>query len=158
MWSTLTGSIVDVNLTNRVYEKVAASFVASATELTLDAITTEFVGPGQAPIEIHWRGDGSGWVVAELDVRIPAGDADNSFHDLPKLLWPDRYPALAGICNLDQLSVTLDTPAARLLGNGRAARVIADIDHDYGVIRSYRSEDANGATLRTVVLSYPAAS
>ncbi|MDQ2836648.1 MAG: hypothetical protein M3Y42_03200 [Actinomycetota bacterium] len=155
MWSTLSGSILDVNLTNRVYEKLAASFVANANELTLDATTTEFIGPGAAPLEIHWRGDGQGWVVAEPDIRIPAGDADNSFFDLPKLLWPDRYPPLAGICGLGQQTVILDTAACRLLGNGRAALVTAELDHEHGVIRSYRSEDEDGVTLRTVVLSYP---
>lgn len=155
MWSTLSGFILDVNLTNRVYEKVVASFMANANELTVDATTTEFIGPGAAPLEIHWRGDGQGWVVAEPDIRIPAGDADHDFFDLPKLLWPDRYSALTGICALGQPAVILDTAACRLLGNGRAALVTAEIDHEYGVIRSYRSENKDGATLRTVALSYP---
>jgi hypothetical protein len=155
MWRIVTGSILDVNTSNGVLDRLAADFVADATALTLGAVTTAFVGPGSAPSEIHWRADGQGWVMlAPPGTQVAAGDDDHDFFDLPKLLWPHRYTELAEVCDSDQPTMVLSRAGAQLLGNGRAHLVTVTVDHDLGLIRSYRSEAADGTTLRTVELTY----
>jgi hypothetical protein len=154
MWASLTGSIVDVNKRNGVVERLAADFVGDASAMTLDATTTEFVGPGTAPHQVHWQADGQGWVLlAGSTSRIPAGDDDHDFLDLPKLLWPRRYAPLAEACEGSEPTVILSRAGAQLLGNGVAHRVVVAVDRGLGVIRSYRSEATDGTTLRTVELA-----
>jgi hypothetical protein len=156
MWQTLTGSLTDVNRTNRVEDQLTADFVCDASLMAVDAVTTAFVTVGERPREIHWRADGHGWVILRSGRRIQAGDNDHDFFDLPKLIWPQHYPALATVLDGDDLTVNLDLAAARLLGNGRAHLVTATLDRDLGLIRSYRSQAADGTTLRSVELTYTA--
>lgn len=156
MWQTLTGSLTDVNRTNGIEDQLMADFVCDSSLMTVDATTTAYFGPGERPAEIHWRADGHGWIVLMSGTRIEAGDNDHDFFDLPKLIWPQHYPALAVVCEGDDLTVTLDQPAARLLGNGRAQLVTATLDRVLGLIRSYSSQAADGTTLRSVELSYTA--
>ena len=156
MWQTLTGSITDVNRTNGVEDRLTADFVCDSSSLAVDAVTIQFVGPGEAPAEIHWRVDGDGWILLRSGRRIKAGDNDHDFFDLPKLIWPQHYPALAAVLEGEGLTVNLDQAAARLLGNGRAHLVTATLDRDLGLIRSYRSQAADGTTLRNVELTYTA--
>ncbi len=154
MWQTLTGSLTDVNRTNRVEDQLKADFVCDASRMAIDAVTTAFVTVGERPLEIHWRADGHGWIILKSGERIEAGDNDHDFFDLPKLIWPQHYPALAGVLDRDDLTVNLDQAAARLLGNGRAHLVIATLDRDLRLIRSYQSQAADGTTLRSVELTY----
>ena len=156
MWQTLTGSLTDVNRTNGVEDRLSADFVCDSTSMAVDAVTTKFVGPGEAPAEVHWRADGHGWIILMSGTRIQAGDNDHDFFDLPKLIWPQHYPALAAVLDGNDLTVNLDQAAARLLGNGRAHLVTATLDRDSGLIRSYRSQAADGTTLRSVELTYTA--
>jgi len=154
MWAILTGSIVDVNNSRSVEERHVADFVANAAALTLDATTTEFIGPGIAPSHIHWQADGHGWVLAPGSTsRIPAGEDDHDFFDLPKFLWPHQYPALAEVCESGEPTVLLSQAGARLLGSGRAHRVVVTVDRGLGIISSYYSEASDGSTLRTVELN-----
>ncbi|HTZ43666.1 MAG TPA: hypothetical protein VMB79_07365 [Jatrophihabitans sp.] len=156
MWQTLTGSIVDVNRTNGVEERLKAEFVCDSSLMTVDATMTEFIGPGERPAEIHWRAQGRGWIVLLAGTHVEAGEDDHDFFDLPKLLWPQRYPDLSVVSDGIAQSVALDQPAMRLLGNGRAHLVTATVDRERGLIRSYRSEAADGTTLRSVELTYTA--
>ena len=156
MWQTLTGWITDVNRTNGVEERLRADFVCDSSRMTLDATTTAFIGPGERPAKIHWRADGHGWVILASGARIEAGDDDHDFFDLPKLVWPGRYQQLSAVSDGGGQQVILDQPAMRLLGNGRAHSVTATVDRQHGVIRSYRSQAADGTTLRNVKLSYTA--
>jgi hypothetical protein len=154
MWQTLVGSLTDVNRTNRVEDQLMADFVCDASGMAIDAVTTAFVTVGERPLEIHWRADGRGWIILRSGRRIKAGDNDHDFFDLPKLVWPQHYPALAEICSGDDQTVVLNQAAARLLGNGRAHLVTATLDRELGLIRSYRSQAADGSTLRSVDLTY----
>lgn len=156
MWKTLTGSLLDVNRTNDVEDRLAADFVCDSTAMTIDAFTTRFMGAGNAPEEIHWRVDGQGWIVIVPATRIDTGENDHDFFDLPKLVWPHRYPALAEVCEGATSEMVLQQAGARLLGNGRAHLVTATVDRDLGLIRSYRTQAADGTTLRTVELTYTA--
>lgn len=156
MWQTLTGSLTDVNRTNRVEDRLTAEFVCDASSMTVDAVTTAFVTVGERPLEIHWRADGHGWIILRSGRRVKAGDNDHDFFDLPKLIWPQHYPALAAVLDGGGPTVNLDQAAARLLGNGRAHVVTATLDRDLGLIRSYRSQANDGTTLRSVELTYTA--
>jgi hypothetical protein len=156
MWQALTGSLTDVNRTNGVEDRLTADFVCDSSSMAVDAVTTAFVTGGQRPREIHWRVDGHGWIVLRSGRHIEAGDNDHDFFDLPKLIWPQHYPALAAVLEGDGLNVNLDQAAARLLGNGRAHLVTATLDREHGLIRSYRSHAADGTTLRSVELTYTA--
>lgn len=155
MWTILTGSMVDVNRSNGAPERLAADFVGDASRMTLEATTTDFVGPGTAPHQIRWQMDGEGWLLsASSGTPVPAGDDDHDFFDLPKLLWPHRYAPLAELCEATESTAILSRAGAQLLGNGRAHRVTATVDRGLGVIRSYRAEDVDGETIRTVELTF----
>ena len=155
MWTILTGSMIDINNSNGAVERLAADFVGDATAMTLEATTAEFVGPGTAPHQIRWQMNGHGWVLlTPSGTPVPAGDGDHDSFDLPKLLWPHRYAPLAAACEGTEPTVILRRAGAQLLGNGRAHRVTATVDHGLGVIRSYRAEDVDGKTLRTVQLTF----
>jgi hypothetical protein len=70
------------------------------------------MGPGEAPAEIHWRADGHGSIILMSGTRIEAGDNDHDFFDLPKLIFPQHYPALTAFCEGDDHTVALDQAAA----------------------------------------------